>query len=241
MFSNIVHAYDILSPAVSTRNEIARQSTLPLKIRLKLAQDFIPNLVISFYTSLQSFIKCTNEFRTFTEMEQGCVYRRNFHSISGLAGQLILRESDFFENTAYMYAFGSLYDAETLARADSIIKRLDYDSTSVKIFLIIIAFSSNCFLVDKGENLQEDYLLSKTKVLFRYQNLYAELLWKYMLFRYGYLEAAGRFSGLIKQILDLIPLSIDAYIQNSTHHVMVDEITESTERKLNINNDDRKD
>lgn len=133
-----------------------------------------------------------------------------------------------------MYAFGSLYDAETLARAGSIIKRLDYDSTLVKIFLLIISFSSNCFLVDKGENPQEDCLLRKTKVLFRYQNLYAELLWKYMMFRYGHLEAAARFSGLIKQILDLIPLAVDAYIKNSTHHVMVDEITERNERKLNM-------
>ena len=224
----------MLSPAPSNRSVIARQSTLPLKIRLKLAQEFIPSVVISFYTSLQSYINCTNEFRTFTEVEQGSLYQRNFHSITSLAGQLILRESGFFEHTAYMYAFGSLYDAETLARADAIIKRLDYDSTIVKIFLIIISFSSNCFLIGKKENLQEDHLLRKTRVLFRYQNLYTELLWKYLLFRYGHLAAAIRFSGLVKQMLDLIPLTIDAYTENSAHQLMVNEITEKTGQTLNM-------
>ncbi|CAF4550299.1 unnamed protein product, partial [Rotaria magnacalcarata] len=56
--------------APSISNEVARQSKLSLKIRVKLAQDFMPNWLLSFYTLLQSFIKCTNEFRMFTIDEQ---------------------------------------------------------------------------------------------------------------------------------------------------------------------------
>ncbi|CAM4764787.1 unnamed protein product [Rotaria magnacalcarata] len=59
---------DLTTPSIS--NEVARQSKLSLKIRVKLAQDFMPNWLLSFYTLLQSFIKCTNEFRMFTIDEQ---------------------------------------------------------------------------------------------------------------------------------------------------------------------------
>ena len=234
LFSNVVHAYDALSPAHSTRNEMARQSTLPMKMRLKLAQDFIPNLVVSFYTSLQGFIQCTNEFRSFHVAEQTSLYQRNFHSITSLTGQLILRESGMMENPAFLYAFASLYDVQTLARADAISRRLDHVATLANLFLIIIAFSTNCFLVDHGESVRRDPLLHKTKILFHFQNLYAELLWKYMIFRYNYREAACRFTGLIKQIVDLIPLAVDAYVENNTHQLLVDDITVKTQALVNI-------
>ncbi|CAF4538086.1 unnamed protein product [Rotaria sp. Silwood2] len=230
LFSNIIHAYDIFSPVKSIHNEIARQSKLPPKIRVKLAQELIPNILIPFYTSLQSYIRCTNEFQMFTIAEQQCIYQRNFHSASSLMGQLILRESGIFENKTYLSAFASSYDVETLTQAASVMERLDYDSTLVKIFLVIISFSSNCFMIDNSINIFGDYLLRKTKQLFFYQNQYTELLWKYMIFRYGYKEAAFRFAGLIKQIIDLIPLAVDAYVQNTTHHqTVVTKISEKTE------------
>ncbi|CAF4081947.1 unnamed protein product [Rotaria magnacalcarata] len=69
--SVINHAvFGIIFRAPSISNEVARQSKLSLKIRVKLAQDFMPNWLLSFYTLLQSFIKCTNEFRMFTIDEQ---------------------------------------------------------------------------------------------------------------------------------------------------------------------------
>ncbi|CAF3595771.1 unnamed protein product [Rotaria sp. Silwood1] len=228
LFSNIIHAYDIFSPVKSIYNEIACQSKLPLKIRIKFAQKLIPNLLISFYTSLQSYIRCINEFQMFTIAEQKCIYQRNFHSTSSLMGQLILRESGIIENETYLSAFASLYNIETLIQAASIMTRLDYDSTLVKIFLVIISFSSNCFMIDISTNIYGDYILRKTKQLFFYQNQYVELLWKYMIFRYGYKEATFRFAGLIKQIIDLIPLVVDTYAQNTAHHQTI--ITEVSEK-----------
>ena len=148
LFSNVVHSYDRISPVKSIHQMIACQSKLPLKIRSKLAQDFVPNLIISFYTSLQSYMKCTKEFQALTDVEQICIYQRNFHSTSNLIGQLILHESGLFDNPTYLYAFASLYDTEVLQQAHAIVKRLDCNSTLVKVFLVVISFSSNCFMLN---------------------------------------------------------------------------------------------
>ena len=40
-----------------------------------------------------------------------------------------------------------------------------------------------------------------TKDLFQIQNKYVELMFKYMLYRYGYYQAALRFAALIKNFL----------------------------------------
>lgn len=236
LFSNIIHAYSKFSPAKSFHDEITRQSRLPPKIRVKLAQELIPNLVMSFYTSLQMFIKCANEFQIFTIDEQKCIYQRNFHGVSSLMGQLILRESGILENKTYLSAFASLYDLETLQMAENVMSRLDYDSILVQVFLVILSFSSNCFMVDSSNCNHEDYVLRKTKQLFNYQNQYTGVLWKYMIFRYGYKDAVMRFSKLVKQIVDMIPLAVDTYVQNTPHQGFVTHIVQQTEHYIIVSN-----
>jgi hypothetical protein len=224
LFSNIIHAYDRSSPIVSARQELMRHSTWPLKLRLKLAQDFIPNLVRSFYVSLKSFMTCSSQHQTLTSFERICLYERNIHTTSSLTGQLILRESKLVNDSTCMFAFTSFYNTNMLRQGEKIMKRLDCDSTLVKIFLLVISFSSNCFLINNDNIHFDDHLLTRTTSLTYYQHVYAELLWKYMIFRYDYWQAVNRFVCLIKQILDLIPLTIDAYNESTMHQDTVKQL-----------------
>ncbi|CAF1995033.1 unnamed protein product [Rotaria magnacalcarata] len=144
-------------------------------------------------------------------------------------GQVILRESVLLENTTYLDAFTCLYDIETLTKAGSVMERLDYNLTLVIVFLVIVSFFfSNYFMIDNSFYNRRDHILRKTKQLFFYQNQYAELFWKYLLFHYGNKGAAIRFARLIKQIVDLIPLTVDTYIQNTEHHILVTQIYEKS-------------
>ncbi len=74
-------------------------------------------------------------------------------------------------------------------------------------------------------------LFSNTLRLLEAQNIYAEMMFKYMLYRYGYHEATLRFASLIKSCLDQsLIVSGDGDLQK--HHQMVQTITEETERSL---------
>jgi hypothetical protein len=43
---------------------------------------------------------------------------------------------------------------------------------------------------------------SNSRILLRIENIYVEILFKYMVYRYGYREASSRFASLIKNSLD---------------------------------------
>jgi hypothetical protein len=74
-------------------------------------------------------------------------------------------------------------------------------------------------------------LFSNTSHLLQIQNVYVEMMFKYMLYRYGYNETALRFASLIKSCLDQnLMVSGDGYLKQ--HEQMVQKITEQTERSL---------
>ena len=51
-------------------------------------------------------------------------------------------------------------------------------------------------------NFNVDSIFFETKRLFDIQNVYIEVMFKYMIYRFGYQEAALRFAALIKSLLD---------------------------------------
>jgi hypothetical protein len=89
--------------------------------------------------------------------------------------------------------------------------------------------------VDVPENIYNDSFMHGTFRLFGSQNVYVELLWKYMIYRYGYDQTAIRFAGLIKYILGSIRQAADIYMSNDIHHDFVDEVIKKTEKVLIIN------
>lgn len=79
-------------------------------------------------------------------------------------------------------------------------------------------------------------LFSNTLSLLQIQNVYVEMMFKYMLYRYGYNEAALRFASLIKSCLEQNRMvSGDGYLRQ--HDEMVQKITEQTERSLTLSDE----
>ena len=81
----------------------------------------------------------------------------------------------------------------------------------------------------------QDCLLYGTFRLFGSQNAYAELLWRYMLYKYDFTQAVRRFDALIKASVDSLTLSSNIYESNRTHQNFVDEIALKIEFSLQLN------
>ena len=79
-------------------------------------------------------------------------------------------------------------------------------------------------------------LLSNTKYILDIQNFYAEILFKYMIFRYGYEEAALRFAGLIKSSLDRSMCALNAG-EVEKHEQLIQIVVKQTEKSLILQND----
>jgi len=77
-----------------------------------------------------------------------------------------------------------------------------------------------------------DSLLYSTHRLLGSQNVYIELLWKYMIYRHGYYNSVLRFSRLIQLFLSLIKDSAMFYMNNVAYRKLVDNILEKIKHLL---------
>ena len=77
----------------------------------------------------------------------------------------------------------------------------------------------------------ESNVLSNPTNLLTIQSLYAEILFKYMVFRYGYEEASTRFATLIRVVLELNKC-LAAIRDVQPYQAMIQEILDDTERTI---------
>jgi hypothetical protein len=192
----------------------------------------------TIYTSLESFIKCTADFRVMSLAEQCSLFQRNMKGLLGFYCTFVFRESGVFHNQTTQNALLPLYGVSSVQKTKCITEQLDFDLVLVKLMLMTLAFSSNCFVVHEGDHAVRDGLLCGTFRLLGSQNVYAELLWRYMTYRYGFYESARRFNALIKVALDLLQLTSTIYDNNRVHQTFADQISEQSARTLTLNNND---
>jgi hypothetical protein len=196
------------------------------------------NLLASFYTSLQSFVSATADFRILTIAEQCSLFQRNLHGLYNFCAALMLRDAGIFDNSRNEGLIVPLYGQEIVRQGKPIIMKLDFDSTLVKIMHIIFAFSTNCYTINYDPHMNKDALLQGAFRLLGSQNFYTEILWKYMIYRYGYKETIHRFAALVKQMLDLITLSAHIYTNNPHHQILVDDLVVQAKTALVLNEHD---
>jgi len=187
------------------------------------------------FSSLQSLINSTADFRIMTSAEQCSLVQRNMQGLLAFYCMLVFRESGIFDNNKTENAVMPLYGYQNVQSTKYISIRLEQDPTLVKLMLIILTFSSNCFMINEEDIGIRDGFLYGTFRLFGSQNVYTELLWKYMMYRYGFLEAVRRFSGMIKIALDALRLSSNVYVSNEVHRNFAEDIAEQFEHKLVLN------
>jgi uncharacterized membrane protein len=108
-----------------------------------------------------------------------------------------------------METFVTIYGLEFMLQVKRMNKQLDSSSIIVKVMLIVLAFSSNCFTVDTHKNIHNDSLLYGTHRLAVSQNVYIELSWKYMVHQYGYRNSVFRFSRFCLHSLECDFCNID--------------------------------
>ncbi|CAF1107387.1 unnamed protein product [Rotaria sordida] len=244
LLSNVIHAYDDKSPVSTIRSTMTLQAAYPVKMRFKMAMDCFKHMTGSMYLSAGPFIKTMPEFVNMSIDDQGVLVERNIRSMSGVSGILVMREADVCTNPYYHNASVAIYGHQRIHQAMRIIAQTDNDGTLIKLMIPILALSTCSDILDTVVDDMTNItatpggtrFFSNTLSLLKAQNIYVEMMFKYMLYRYGYNEASLRFSNLIKNCLDQnLMLTGDGDLRK--HQQMVQEITEETERSLTLHDE----
>ncbi|CAF1368969.1 unnamed protein product [Adineta steineri] len=224
LISNVVHAFDAFSPVSEVRRAIETLNASSFNQSLDVSQSL--HLMSSFYNSLQSFISSIPDFKILTPSEQCSLFQRNMLGLLCIGGMYFMRESGIFDKPESEMLVLPLYGTEVIKHAKVICQQLNYDPIVFKLMLVALAFSSNCYMIQNPGNTDKDSLLLGTFRLLGSQNVYIELMWKYLMYRYDYQYSVNRFSNLIGQVLDALKLSFNMYESNRTLQNFINDIME---------------
>jgi uncharacterized membrane protein len=194
-----------------------------LPVELLFDASHTHNLFGIYYTTAQLFVASAPDFKIMTVNEQCSLLKRNLNGLFIFFAETVCRDLKMLEHAVWANTLTFTLGSDMVERKRYLNGRLEPDTTLIKLMLIIIAFSSNCYMLDERQSLSNDHLLLGTFRLLGSQNVFVEILWKYMIYRYGYRETVLRFAGLVKQTLDLISLVANMYRSDKIHQHFIDD------------------
>ena len=227
LISNVIHAFDTFNPVSEVRRTILSTRTTAQNA-LQTVQ-----LMSSFYQSLQSFVRSIPDFRILTPTEQCSLFQRNMLGLLCIGGMYFMRELGVFDRPENEMLVLPFYGNEVFQQARLICQQLECDPVVFKLLLVALAFSSNCYMLHNRANADHDSLLCGTFRLLGSQNVYIELVWKYLVYTYGYQYSVQQFSVIVKQFLDSVRLSFDMYENNQIHQDFINYLTEHIDTSPN--------
>ncbi|UJR14307.1 hypothetical protein I4U23_001302 [Adineta vaga] len=208
--SNVINIYENKSPVLTIRHLLSTQSQQPIKIRLKKDKTIFFSILTSLYQSILPFIETIPEYQTMQVYDQHELIRRNLSYIGGFNAIPIFRNANVLMSTAFTHGFPSIYGSNFSEDCIRVAHRLDNDLTLIKLFLPVILFSTTCYVnlpnntsgISQSSSINMNSIFLNTSRLYYIQNIYIEILFKYMILRFGYNEASIRFAALLKTFMD---------------------------------------
>ncbi|CAF0719274.1 unnamed protein product [Adineta steineri] len=237
LLSNIVHSHDTFSTMSQMLLTVNNLPALSVEAHSNVINPI--EIIHQMCISMQSFISSSPDFRILTLSEQTSLFERNLHCVIAFYSTLFFRHTGILRIPEYLNAFITIYGSDIMLSLRQAIDELDPDPTLIKIILIILAFSSNCLIVNTNKTMERDSLLDGTFRLLGSQNVYVELLWKYLISKYGYDKSILRFIRLIQIILCVIKNLAIVHTNNATHRTIFDDIADRTKQILANNENDR--
>lgn len=231
LLSNIIHVYDEQNLALRTQLTLQKQTSLPLKIRSKAS--YTLDLIGSFYTAVQPLIERTSYFRALSDDMRRVIVQQNMVGAGTFNAMIAAIEGNVYDSEDHISVCNEIYGKEYVAESYRVLQRLEPNRTLLKIMLMILLFASNSSIVIYHHSIYTqiyEQSVARTMYLLQIQDIFVTMIWKYMIYQYGFMEAVKRFSIVVKNFLDTLKRMDD---NNSNQHwQMVDVIVDNMNGSL---------
>jgi hypothetical protein len=183
---------------------------------------------------IQPFLERFPQFHNLSKHIRRIIVQNNLNGIGSYNSIFAASESKVLDNEFCLATCYQVYGEDFVKEGQHFMTRMESNGTLIKMMLSILAFSSNCSIVlhDHRFNLTNTSTTNSI-ILIRIQDIFIVLLWKYLVYQYGFIEAVRRFDHLVKYHLDLLNRINEV---NSKQHVdMIDNLIEETTHSLTLN------
>ncbi|CAF2637965.1 unnamed protein product [Rotaria sp. Silwood2] len=235
LLSNLIHSYDEHNALAVVKKFATNINHLHPKLRYKIDSATTIEVSTIICQSSETFVQSNHDINSLPVHDRSIVLRGAVDNISCLGGPWILRQSELIENSAFRNGLEITYGSIPYQLTLKVISSLDQNMDLIKLTLSLFAFcTSNCTVFGKNASF---LFLTDMKSVLNIQNIYAEAIWKYLLYKYAFEESVIRFSHLIESILAAITVRTHLQTVNS-HTDVIDTLIENIEKvQLNKNAD----
>ncbi|CAF3311032.1 unnamed protein product [Rotaria socialis] len=235
LLSNVVHCYDTLSPIPEIQLTMATFATAPPKHRLKIAANNLMATMNAFFSSVWSFVAAVPHFAALPLIIRQNLIQRNVHQMGALSGAHICQEGSFHDDPFNRSVAFSEYGEPQMVLMLKAIELGILDRTISKLFLLVMSLSTASDMVQPSSNYKNlwkgDSICFSTKQILAMQNIFVEVMFKYMIHRFGYIQASVYFAELIKNTI-IQGTYLQQAEQNSNHNDMIQNIVQRFEQSL---------
>jgi hypothetical protein len=197
-------------------------------MRFKLAA------VSEFYTAFlgggQLLYEKNVDVTSLCPHDRSILLRNTIKYVASLGTCLIARYTRLLDNTALYKSSEALYGSATLANGVRAIEQLDFDGTFVKLVLALLVFSTFHYIY--YTNMAPDNLIN-IKAVLCIQDMYAELAWRYLLYKYDHERAVICFSNLMRCLFSVNDTIVEA-VECKQYTDMIDSLVQKTEETLKL-------
>lgn len=142
LLSNINNYYDSKTPIQYIRYSIENQSKFPLKMRLKMSNNYVMDFLHSMYSFSESFINIIPEYLSLNMFDRLNLIKRNILNLGGYNCQFMMSQTNMVVDSAYSNSLFSTYGSYLFNGTCRIVQDFDMDHILNKLFLIVMAFST---------------------------------------------------------------------------------------------------
>ena len=196
---------------------------LPLKARFKYTP--VSTFFTSVMTGVQLVFEKNRDFLSLSAHDRSTLLRHTVEYTTGVGVASMLRQVQLFANPAFFSSAELIFRPAAVVSFVRLIDQLDPDVSVVKLMCAILSFMTSRYTTYSPTVAAN---LSDVTAVIRIQDMYAELVWRYLLYKYNYRDAVLRFFNLIKCFF-LINDSIAEAYETRKYADMINSVIESTE------------
>ena len=182
-----------------------------------------------FILPVQPLIERCPYFQSLPTDTRRIIIQNNFSGTGSFNSVVAAADANVFDNQAHVAACNEIYGADYVKESHRVSTRIEPNRTLLKIMLLVLAFSSNCSIVIYDHSVNPINISSVINLI-HIQDIIVTMLWKYLVYQYGYVEAVRRFAYIVKNYLDVLNRTHENV--STQHWDMVDVIVEKTTHLL---------
>lgn len=180
----------------------------------------------SALNKVQSVVEKNRDFLSLSLNDRDVLLRLTVEHAVSLGGITTLRQQKLLNYSSFYRITEMIFTSASTWFAKQAIQNLDLDNTFIKIMIAIISFSTLNYTVYTTESTLQTMNI---KAILKIQDMYIEIAWLYLLYKYHYSEAVNKFANFIRCLLLLNRANIEAY-ESQPFKNIINRIIEQNQR-----------